>query len=269
MNLYFIYKDDGPVGVCGQTVDITNPREKLYIISGKNEEEIRLELKKLENDVTNLRRVRLNARLTGGYWEGNEWEHDDVKRISCDSVIEPPSDNTIEVLSDLLQKRASLLQERTRLSVIRQASPVLGRRILRSRSRQVAPNPAQPEKMPTLHQLSDWWEAHEESVLGFKKVGDSRVEHHDAIKIAIAALHDWASHCQSHPHPVPVSERPILKSNPFNDELGRCWCGTKEFVDNTGDCPIEYPASWEFREPDPQDDCLLPANAIPQPQTLK
>jgi hypothetical protein len=85
MKLYIIYKDDGPVGVCGQTVDITNPREKLYIISGKNEEKIRLELKKLENDVTNLRRVRLNARLTGGYWEGNEWEQDDVKRISTES----------------------------------------------------------------------------------------------------------------------------------------------------------------------------------------
>jgi hypothetical protein len=68
------------------------------------------------------------------------------------------------------------------------------------------------------------------------------------------------------PTMIPVSERPILKSNPFNDELGRCWCGTKEFVDNCGDTP---PASWEFREPDPQDDCFLPANAIPQPQTLK
>lgn len=131
---------------------------------------------------------------------------------------------------------------------------------------------ASQEKMPTIHQLSDWWYAQEESVLGFNRVGDSevsRVEHHDAIKIAIAALHDWASHWQSHPHPVSVSERPILKSDPFNDEEGRCWCGTKAFVDNTGDCPIEYPASWEFRVPTPEDDCVLPANTIPQPQTLK
>jgi len=64
---------------------------------------------------------------------------------------------------------------------------------------------------------------------------------------------------------IPKSERPILKSNPFNDELGRCWCGTKTSVDQCGDTPIEYPASWEFREPCPQDDCLLPADAIPQP----
>jgi hypothetical protein len=69
--------------------------------------------------------------------------------------------------------------------------------------------------------------------------------------------------------PIPVSERPILKSNPFNDELGRCWCGTKEFVDKCGDTYVEYPASWEFREPSPQDDCLLPDNAIPQPEILK
>jgi len=71
------------------------------------------------------------------------------------------------------------------------------------------------------------------------------------------------------PKLIPVSERPILKSDPFNDELGRCWCGSKAFVDNTGDCPIDYPASWEFRDPSPQDDCLLPANAIPQPEILK
>ena len=108
---------------------------------------------------------------------------------------------------------------------------------------------ASQEKMPTIHQISDSCRA--------------------AIKIAIAALHDWASHWQSHPHPVPVSERPILKSDPFNDEEGRCWCGTKAFVDNTGDYPVEYPASWEFRVPTPEDDCVLPANSFPQPQTLK
>lgn len=69
--------------------------------------------------------------------------------------------------------------------------------------------------------------------------------------------------------PIPVSERPILKSDPFNDEEGRCWCGTKAFVDNTGDYPVEYPASWEFRVPTPDDDCVLPVNSFPQPLTLK
>lgn len=66
--------------------------------------------------------------------------------------------------------------------------------------------------------------------------------------------------------PIPVSERPILKSDPFNDEEGKCWCGTKAFVDNTGDYPVEYPASWEFRVPTSEDDCVLPANSFPQPQ---
>jgi hypothetical protein len=70
---------------------------------------------------------------------------------------------------------------------------------------------------------------------------------------------------RSHPAPVPVSERPILKSSPFNDSQGRCWCGTGELIDRTGDMPIEYPASWELREPSHGDDCLLPAHALPLP----
>jgi hypothetical protein len=85
MNLYFIYKDDGPAGVSGQTVDITNPRTKLYVISGDNEEKIRAELKNLQESVNNWRTTRRNARLTDYYWEGNEWEQDDVKHISTES----------------------------------------------------------------------------------------------------------------------------------------------------------------------------------------
>jgi hypothetical protein len=60
----------------------------------------------------------------------------------------------LTVLSDLLRERTSLLQERTklsrRLSVIRQASPVLGRRILRSRSRQVVPTPPHQAPEPAM-----------------------------------------------------------------------------------------------------------------------
>lgn len=70
---------------------------------------------------------------------------------------------------------------------------------------------------------------------------------------------------QRHPTPVPVSERPILKSSPFNDSQGRCWCGTGGLIDQTGDMPIEYPASWELREPSHGDDWLLPCNALPLP----
>ena len=65
--------------------------------------------------------------------------------------------------------------------------------------------------------------------------------------------------------PIPVSERPMLRSDPFNDAQGRCWCGTTEFIDELGDKPVPYPCSWELREPCAQDDCLLPHWAIPLP----
>ena len=66
--------------------------------------------------------------------------------------------------------------------------------------------------------------------------------------------------------PVPVSERPILKRDPFNDNQGRCWCGTKACVDRTGDVDVEIPPSWELREPCAQDDVLLPHYALPVPE---
>jgi hypothetical protein len=65
--------------------------------------------------------------------------------------------------------------------------------------------------------------------------------------------------------PIPVSERPILKRDPFNDDHGRCWCGTKACVDASGDIDVDIPPSWELREPCAQDDALLPANALPLP----
>jgi hypothetical protein len=70
----------------------------------------------------------------------------------------------------------------------------------------------------------------------------------------------------THPRPIPVAERPLLKRDSFSDKLGRCWCGTAACVDQTGDFDIHMPASWELREPCPEDDCLLPAAAIPLPQ---
>ncbi len=66
--------------------------------------------------------------------------------------------------------------------------------------------------------------------------------------------------------PVAVSERPILKSSSFNNADGHCWCGTKASVDATGDLDVVLPPSWELREPCSQDDCVLPAHAIPLPQ---
>ena len=67
--------------------------------------------------------------------------------------------------------------------------------------------------------------------------------------------------------PVPVSERPILKSSNFNDANGHCWCGTSASVDETGDLSVEMPPSWELREPCVQDDCVLPHHALPVPTT--
>jgi len=65
--------------------------------------------------------------------------------------------------------------------------------------------------------------------------------------------------------PIPVSERPILKRDPFNDDQGRCWCGTKACVDASGDIDVDIPPSWELRKPCAQDDALLPSHALPLP----
>jgi hypothetical protein len=72
----------------------------------------------------------------------------------------------------------------------------------------------------------------------------------------------------THPRPIPVAERPLLKRDSFSDKIGRCWCGTAACVDQTGDFDVHMPASWELREPCPEDDCLLPAAAIPLPNTI-
>ena len=66
--------------------------------------------------------------------------------------------------------------------------------------------------------------------------------------------------------PVTVSERPILRSNPFNNSDGHCWCGSKVSIDATGDLDVVLPASWELREPCPQDDCVLPHHDLPVPK---
>lgn len=62
--------------------------------------------------------------------------------------------------------------------------------------------------------------------------------------------------------PIPVSER----SDPFNDDQGRCWCGTDELINETGDGPVDHLYVWELREPYAQDDCVMPHWAIPLPE---
>ena len=76
----------------------------------------------------------------------------------------------------------------------------------------------------------------------------------------------------SPPQPVPVSERlPAMVTDGLRvagdcDEQGRCWAGTRAFVDTSGDRDIDYPPSWELREVCAQDDVWLPAHALPIPQ---
>jgi hypothetical protein len=77
---------------------------------------------------------------------------------------------------------------------------------------------------------------------------------------ARAALARWGSPSIE---PVPVSER--LPGPEDCDADGRCWCGSGGFIDETGDMPVEMPASWELREPDSQDDWVLPHYALPVP----
>ena len=84
------------------------------------------------------------------------------------------------------------------------------------------------------------------------------------IDIARSVLECWG---RPSIEPVPVSERPILKRDPFNDNQGRCWCGTKACIDRIGDVDVEIPPSWELREPCAQDDALLPHHALPVPAT--
>jgi hypothetical protein len=68
------------------------------------------------------------------------------------------------------------------------------------------------------------------------------------------------------PTPIPKGKRPLWRGSNFHDDQERCWCGTKAFVDEHGDRPVDYPPSWELREPCAQDDYFLPHWAIPLPE---
>ena len=92
------------------------------------------------------------------------------------------------------------------------------------------------------------------------------LSHEDAPALIREALARWGRPAVE---PVPVSERPILKSSNFNDANGHCWCGTLASIDETGYIPVEIPSSWELREPCSQDDCVLPHYALPVPTVTK
>lgn len=63
--------------------------------------------------------------------------------------------------------------------------------------------------------------------------------------------------------PVAVSER--LPGPEDCDAGGRCWTGSNDFIDETGDRPVPYPASWELRWILNEDTHWLPHWALPVP----
>ena len=160
---------------------------------------------------------------------------------------------------DLIQQLAETLAEE--YGVQREfdgGEPLLGSGAIEllSRARAFLDQP-EPEG-PTDEELHDLWL----ELYGFHPDGPTSG---DVAVIARAILARWGRPAVE---PVPVSERPILKSSNFNDANGHCWCGTRASIDKTGDFPVEMLPSWELREPCAQDDCVLPHHALPAPTTI-
>ena len=65
--VYIRYQDDGPLGVCGQTTDITSPWDRLYIF--KDHEAAYEFMRKVENS-----RGRKNPRVTNIWQAGDDFE---------------------------------------------------------------------------------------------------------------------------------------------------------------------------------------------------
>ncbi len=139
--------------------------------------------------------------------------------------------------------------------------------IFRVRAALSQPEPQGPtDEEPTDQEIEEWADAAAEvpleemdpEVHGWRRCFKSD-EFSETIRAALAR---WGRPAIE---PVPTSERPILKSDPFNNADGHCWCGLSDFIDETGDHPVSFPASWELREPCPQDDCVLPHWALPVP----
>jgi hypothetical protein len=83
---------------------------------------------------------------------------------------------------------------------------------------------------------------------------------HAALEYARAVLARWGRPAIG---PVAVSER--LPGPEDCDAGGRCWTGSNDFIDETGDRPVPYPASWELRWILNEDTHWLPHWALPVP----
>jgi hypothetical protein len=113
------------------------------------------------------------------------------------------------------------------------------------------PNP------PTLKEISDWIIS--EQRLGAKWA--KRVDHHDALPVACAAIHAFARYVPSSPLPVSVSER--MPGEGDCDKEGRCWW-LRVGTDGVGDwtqqsvCTLIQCNTYRLTH-------WLPAHALPLP----
>ena len=71
LHIYATYSDEGPLGIVGQTIDTTNPRRYLYVISG-DREFCYDKLSELDAGVKALQRHRNRARLNNIYIDNPE-----------------------------------------------------------------------------------------------------------------------------------------------------------------------------------------------------
>jgi hypothetical protein len=84
---------------------------------------------------------------------------------------------------------------------------------------------------------------------------------HTALEYARAVLARWGRPAIE---PVPVERR--MPGPADCDAEGRCWTGSNDFIDETGDRPVPYAASWELRWILYKDTHWLPHYALPVPQ---
>ena len=127
------------------------------------------------------------------------------------------------------------------------------------------PEPQGPtDEEPTDQEIEEWADAAAEvpleemdpEVHGWRRCFKSD-EFSETIR---AALGRWG---RPTIEPVPVSER--LPGPEDCDAEGRCWTGSNDFIDETGDRPVPYPASWELRWILNEDTHWLPHWALPVP----
>lgn len=117
-------------------------------------------------------------------------------------------------------------------------------------------SPLKPKTGHTLREISDWVHRCNPAKDKWKE----RVDHHDAVAIACAALHDLG-----YQPSTPISLTKRLPGPEHCDSKGRCWVGYVAFVDETDYGEVSYNASWELCKATPDDEVWLPHDYLPTP----